>query len=1214
MEFVDSLLQDNKPVGEIDVDPSSWEDLLFEPPGPAIQEAPQMPEDATSSETASPGIQYSATEIFYLRSDRARGILQLHKAELETAESRDAGQLCEPLEAFLPEVPEESQMNGYRYLLRAEELWNLTLDGLGMDVADAWKVDIHAAMIRKATYKGAPARNHSDRLKIPFDGLSRVFKSDSFSGQAVCTEQLRALLSPCITEPLTIALLPNEEHCGKLVNSWRRRGNLMMQALMWLSQLGSFFDCPITRHFGTERTTWSRLQRRLLHLLCQAAERALCSIATSDMPPVQADFKFHPATKDGRKLRGDCKPRAELAIDRFISRGGGTQQADYAFVHRTTSDFMCRYTRKTETTIKEAFANMRIKSLGVLCDSSPKAKMDASRLLSLLLPSTAPAEDKLQVAEMLANSRSTNLVADPKKGELRKKLPKALNAIKQDRLSSRQELKALINILSHVGVSLDLCWPRQPLIPADPEKEERFLHKLTLAFLFDRQTGISKWDTPMSTDHVRLVICPDQGGPMFCCYQYLAHLGASVALTRDELLLVCTVNVRVQAWPNHDNVHGQSHVLFSVCQESFRMTTLCGWLFRAKKSPWNTSGFAATLAEARPDDILMEMFQRDILKENGMEETTDIKLNFTRVMEILGQTAKWCSFSHTAKRFQMSATLLLIFWSAMEVGKNPFKILEDEGAATQNQKSYDKTVDLCVKALTNELSFGIFRVARVVLEPFRELCLELVPRLQFRRCITYESILSEALGLYLSTVHELLQYSLYLRSSPHCAAGLISTKEPDDGNTKQSILKRMKAEWQVVLTMESKAASAATLAANCHHTRYQHYREVMACMEKNQYRMTTESKDMVSAWSPDFCQSASLESMFGDMSDAVKRAGRADCGGLASLHAVGVRCLKHRVCGDSSESPKPVQLGKEAVRLKQLPYKFQGLLPEQQQDETRVPCKQQEDFWDPLRPGLSTPALALDLGRDLIQQLRFGYDDVVLYGYSLHVCEKVLEDKCGSCILIRRGFTEFSLLCYLVQTKQILQTTCASLHELLRKHDIQMPKSSTKSQQIRRLLMLADVTEVCDLIKIQGILSKLDEQDDKKKKKDSSKDDEQQDNEGDIQWEELNDDPATVACKELLSRLDEEEEQEETSEGEQERPSAAGREDADRVSRALLSCSTASLPEKLLASMPVPAECAIHQTVHCDSTLPHFQGRLLNNRCFEGKSLGLHSFIRFVRC
>ena len=79
------------------------------------------------------------------------------------------------------------------------------------------------------------------------------------------------------------------------------------------------------------------------------------------------------------------------------------------------------------------------------------------------------------------------------------------------------------------------------------------------------------------------------------------------------------------------------------------MTTLCGWLVRAKKSPWNTSGFGSTLNEAgtryldvatppqlciyiasvvslailwlhtvtkaKPDDVLMEMFQRDILKE-----------------------------------------------------------------------------------------------------------------------------------------------------------------------------------------------------------------------------------------------------------------------------------------------------------------------------------------------------------------------------------------------------------------------------------------------------------------------------------------------------------------------------------------------------------------------------------------------------------------------
>ena len=33
---------------------------------------------------------------------------------------------------------------------------------------------------------------------------------------------------------------------------------------------------------------------------------------------------------------------------------------------------------------------------------------------------------------------------------------------------------------------------------------------------------------------------------------------------------------------------------------------------------------------------------------------------------------------------------------------------------------------------------------------------------------------------------------------------------------------------------------------------------------------------------------------------------------------------------------------------------------------------------------------------------------------------------------------------------------------------------------------------------------------------------------GDIEWEELHDDPATAACRELLARLDEEEEQQET--------------------------------------------------------------------------------------
>ena len=110
--------------------------------------------------------------------------------------------------------------------------------------------------------------------------------------------------------------------------------------------------------------------------------------------------------------------------------------------------------------------------------------------------------------------------------------------------------------------------------------------------------------------------------------------------------------------------------------------------------------------------------------------------------------------------------------------------------------------------------------------------------------------------------------------------------------------------------LESKPPSAAILVASCHHSRYQDYRETMTCLEKHDFVMQPECKEVVSAWNPSFCQSASLESMFGEMSDAVKRAGRADAGSLPNLHAVGVRSLLRRVCKHEG-SPKALELSKD---------------------------------------------------------------------------------------------------------------------------------------------------------------------------------------------------------------------------------------------------------------------------------------------------------------
>ena len=168
------------------------------------------------------------------------------------------------------------------------------------------------------------------------------------------------------------------------------------------------------------RHSFGRIQRRLIHILAQEAEQAVQNLTTDVLPAVSSNHKFHPATKcnprlnawgvlfcfelnkeslarDGRKLRLECKPRNELAIDRFLARGGGfccssadatlkevglqdlcpanysrTDQGrmkaeahsiSVAAIHnsyaRTTADFVMGYLRKTETTMSEAIVPAR---------------------------------------------------------------------------------------------------------------------------------------------------------------------------------------------------------------------------------------------------------------------------------------------------------------------------------------------------------------------------------------------------------------------------------------------------------------------------------------------------------------------------------------------------------------------------------------------------------------------------------------------------------------------------------------------------------------------------------------------------------------------------------------------------------------------------------------------------------------------------------------
>ena len=100
----------------------------------------------------------------------------------------------------------------------------------------------------------------------------------------------------------------------------------------------------------------------------------------------------------------------------------------------------------------------------------------------------------------------------------------------------------MVNILSHVGMSMDAFFPRNPLTPKACEREERQLHKVNsqnLAFIYDKESGQTRFDIPMhsASEDVRLVLCADQGSPLHTRFQFLAHAGANISLIRDELLL-----------------------------------------------------------------------------------------------------------------------------------------------------------------------------------------------------------------------------------------------------------------------------------------------------------------------------------------------------------------------------------------------------------------------------------------------------------------------------------------------------------------------------------------------------------------------------------------------------------------------------------------------------------------------------------------------------
>ena len=113
--------------------------------------------------------------------------------------------------------------------------------------------------------------------------------------------------------------------------------------------------------------------------------------------------------------------------------------------------------------------------------------------------------------------------------------PKALKKIRQQRLSSREHLRCLCHLLNILDI--EVTETSQPLRPADlSANEQRFFYQ-GQAYLWSARTGAAVWDSvqPAAQKELRLILQPDEGGPMFCAVQWMQSKNFRVLLLRDEV-------------------------------------------------------------------------------------------------------------------------------------------------------------------------------------------------------------------------------------------------------------------------------------------------------------------------------------------------------------------------------------------------------------------------------------------------------------------------------------------------------------------------------------------------------------------------------------------------------------------------------------------------------------------------------------------------------
>ena len=196
-----------------------------------------------------------------------------------------------------------------------------------------------------------------------------------------------------------------------------------------------------------------------------------------------------------------------------------------------------------------------------------------------------------------------------------------------------------------------------------------------------------------------------------------------------------------------------------------------------------------------------------------------------------------------------------------------------------------------------------------------ELCSGEELSFNFRRPTTEQEILNESWSMLLSATFELREYALHHRLTPTKACALLATS---NSSIIKQIMRELQEEWSTILAMEASGEGKHLLHSKCLFVTYQQTREILTCLEKNAWELNKESQSLIGAWFPAIQSSANLETVFGDISSAISRSGKTDCGSLANMMAVGIRAVSRRF-GEDDEAGDPVALESSDWASKEVP-------------------------------------------------------------------------------------------------------------------------------------------------------------------------------------------------------------------------------------------------------------------------------------------------------